>query len=197
MEQSTVPYELLKDETVWQVGNRRSGNLDYVVGAASASRESILARMKQSYADCRVSDDCVQVQHEGLLYSFAVFTPEQLKCRIADIFALRVYGEIRPWVKGYWTPESFLLDLMHSDRICGDEHRHEELVRYLLHGWDRYVSELSAQIETEIACKQKDAEKQPEGSFWSARLLSDVALAQARLKNIRSEDPKIGFPHII
>lgn len=179
-----------------QVGSKKGQNMDFVLVTRAQMLREVYEIAEEYFPLCRISDDCVQLEMQGQIWSFAVYTEKQLEKRLEDIFALRVYGEMRPWALGYWIPEGFLQDLMMGRLLFGSSEAWGMLYSALQERWAAYRQALAEKIRQELASKRRMLRGLEPDSFWHRRLTSDIILAEERLNNLERHTGATGFHHM-
>lgn len=188
--------ESIQTVVLLRVGNRESSNFDFILITCGATLFEAKEKANSLHLKSSVSDDCIQFDYLNHLWSFAIYTKYELTEKLLKIFSLRLYGEIRGWVKGYWLPEGFLIDIMNADFCYGDFRAYAHLKDDLSEKWEMYRLELIERIQEEILMKNQLRQKYPKGSFWFDRLTSDLVLANSRLENLTSGHNATGFHHM-
>lgn len=185
-------FKYLTDNTVMQVGKKDADVIDCIV-VADEGLIKLSTELKKQFEDLSVSDDSIRVKIDDITWSFAVYSKKSLIIKVLDILQNCRYGEIRPWARGYWLPEGFLIDISDGEVINGDNAIHEYLKAEIRSGWKSFKSSLIEYLNSEIAQKSDMIKNKNLSEFWIKRMEDDIKLAEYRKGNIQKKKPLSGF----
>ncbi|MCR4656164.1 MAG: hypothetical protein K5770_08055 [Lachnospiraceae bacterium] len=185
-------FKCLTENTIIQVGKKDGDVIDCIV-VTDDDIIKLSMELKKQFEYLSVSDDAIRVKTDDKTWSLVVYSKKSLIIQVLDILQNRRYGEIRPWTRGYWLPEGFLIDISDGKVINGDNAIHEYLKAEISSGWDSFKSSLIEYLNDEITRKLDMIKNRKLSEFWVKRIEDDIKLAEYRKENIQKKKPLSGF----